>query len=191
MRILFLTAQVPYPPQAGGALRTFGLIDGLHRAGHHIDLMTFAEAGQPDPSSTPLAELCDQRVTAAMPRRTMQSRLRDLLLTGQSDMSRRVYSAEFVSALKTQLTQVVYDLVHIESLEMATYLPTIREIRPKLSTIYDSFNAEYDLQRLIFEIDRGTPSRWVGALYSLIQWRRLIGFERFVCRQGGRVIAVS
>ncbi len=191
MRILFLTAQVPYPPQAGGALRTFGLIDGLHRVGHHIDIMTFAEAGQPDPSSTPLAELCDQIITAELPLRTMQARLRDLLLTGQSDMSPRVYSAEFVTLLLTQLSQAKYDLVHIESLEMATYLPTIRKVQPTLPTIYDSFNAEYDLQRLIFEIDRGTPSRWVGALYSLIQWRRLISFERSVCQKVNRVIAVS
>src|SRR5450631_4267313 len=80
MRILFLTGQVPYPPHAGGAMRTYGLLDGLHHAGHHIDLLTFTEADQPDPGTTPLAELCEQIITAPAPRRSVGARLRDVLL---------------------------------------------------------------------------------------------------------------
>src|SRR5450432_310829 len=87
MRILFLTGQLPYPPHAGGAMRTFGLLDGLHHAGHSIDLLTFTEADQPDPGTTPLAELCELIVTVPAPRRTTSARLRDLLFTAQADMA--------------------------------------------------------------------------------------------------------
>src|SRR5258705_5793624 len=191
MRILFLTGQVPYPPQAGGALRTYGLLDGLHRAGHTLDILTFCEPGQAEPGSTPLAVLCNQIHTVPAPRRTITTRLRDLFLSNNADMARRFYSPEFAAALKTLLANGNYDLVQIESLEMATYLPIIQAQRPAVRTIYDSFNADFDLQRLIFDIDRRNPARLPGALYSLIQWRRLTRFERYVCQQVDRVIAVS
>src|SRR5258708_2045900 len=126
MRILFLTGQVPYPPHAGGAMRTFGLLDGLRHAGHHLDLLTFTEADQPDPGTTPLAELCDQIVTVPAPRRSIGARLRDLLFTRHADMERRFYAPEYATALKTQLASQPYDLIHIESLEMAAYLPVLR-----------------------------------------------------------------
>ena len=201
MRILFLTGQVPYPPHAGGALRTFGLLDGLRRAGHTLDLLTFVDAEassdgttQPPPA---LAELCDQIVSVPAPHRSITDRLRDLLLTGEADMSQRFYSSRFAAVLKTHLMQQHYDLVQIESLEMASYLPTIQAScadsvgQRGVRIIYDSFNAEFDLQRLIFEIDRKNPSRLPAALYSLIQWRRLTRFERSVCQQVDHVIAVS
>src|SRR5689334_8522974 len=191
MRLLFLSGQVPYPPHAGGALRTYGLLDMLNRAGHTVDLMTLTEPGQPDPSSTPLAQMCRKIITVPAPHRSIPTRLRDLLLSRRADMERRVYSSQFVSALKTQLAYEEYDLIQLESLETAAYLPTIKARRPAMPVIYDSFNAEYDLQRFIFEIDRKKLSRLVGAVYSFIQWRRLIRFERSVCQQVDRVIAVS
>jgi glycosyltransferase involved in cell wall biosynthesis len=191
MRLLFLTGQVPYPPHAGGALRTYGLLDGLHQAGFTIDLLTFIEPGQSDPASTPLATLCGEMVALPAPRRSLADRLRDLMLTPYADMARRFYSPQFEAALKNQLMRVDYDLVQIESLEMAAYLPTIRAVRPAVRVIYDSFNAEFDLQRLMYEIDRRVPARLPGAAYSLIQWQRLTRFERKVCQQVDRVIAVS
>src|SRR5258708_17754697 len=191
MRILFLTGQVPYPPHAGGAMRTFGLLDGLHRAGHSIDLLTFTEPERPDPGTTPLAEACEQIVTVPAPHRSIGARLRDLVFTSHADMARRFYSPEYVAALKAQLASQPYDLIHIESLEMAAYLPVLRAQHGKFKVIYDSFNAEFDLQRLIFEIDRRRPARLPAALYSLLQWRRLVTFDRHACQQGAHVIAVS
>jgi glycosyltransferase involved in cell wall biosynthesis len=191
MRLLFLTGQVPYPPHAGGALRTYGLIDGLHAAGYTIDLLTFTEPDQPDPAETPLAGLCERMITVPTPRRSTLTRLRELLTTPYADMARRFYAPEFQARLRAQLALAHYDLVQIESLEMATYLPAIRAVRPAVRVIYDSFNAEYDLQRLMYQIDRRTPSRLPAAIYSFIQWQRLTRFERSVCQQVDRVIAVS
>src|SRR5258708_37311903 len=110
-------------------------------------------------------------------------------------MSQRFYSPRFAAALKTQLMLKEYDLVQIESLEMASYLPTIQASRSDAASrrpirvIYDSFNAEFDLQRLIYEIDRRNPSRLPAALYSLVQWRPLTGFELDVCPQVELVVA--
>jgi glycosyltransferase involved in cell wall biosynthesis len=191
MRILFLTGQVPYPPHAGGAMRVFGLLDGLRAHGHTLDLMTFSDNPQIDIKSTPLGQICKDIIALSTPHRTTSTRLKDLILSGRADMERRNYSPQFEAQLKTQLSIQKYDLVHIESLEMAPYITVIKTQQPRLPVIYDSFNAEYDLQRLMFEIDRRDPSKLLVAFYSFIQWQRLAHFEREVCRTVDYVIAVS
>jgi len=43
----------------------------------------------------------------------------------------------------------------------------------------------------VFESDIRVPRRWIGALYSLIQWQKLARYEAWACRQADAVIAVS
>lgn len=192
MRLLFLTPQPPYPPHAGNALRTLGLLEGLHKAGCKIDLITFVEADQPDPASTPAAELCDRIVSITTPKRALRQRLRDLILTGNADMARRFFSDRYADELSQQLlTGGDYDLIQFEGLEMAVYLPVIRSIRPRAKVVYGAANAEFDLQRLIYRTDRRMWRRLPGTIYSLIQWQRLIRFERRVCESVTQVIATS
>ncbi|HEX3051245.1 MAG TPA: glycosyltransferase [Aggregatilineaceae bacterium] len=190
MRILFLTAQLPEPPHAGGALRTSGLMRGVHAAGHEIHLLSFAD----DESTAGLSALnayCAVVEVVPPPHRTITSRLRDIFFTRFADMQRRFYSPAYVEKLTACLTARQFDLIQIESLEMAAYLPLIKQLQPHTPVIYDSFNAEYDLQRTIFESERRNFRRLPGAIYSFIQWRRLSRFERDVCQSVSHVIAVS
>jgi glycosyltransferase involved in cell wall biosynthesis len=191
MRILMLTGQLPFPPHAGGALRTFGLIDGLHRAGHHVDLLSFADSSTMGFAPAPLVERCQLIKMLPAPKRSRRTRLRELLLSTRADMQTRYYSPAYEGALTTLLSAERYDLIQIESLEMAVYLPVIRRCAGGSRAIYDSFNAEYDLQRVIFNTDLSSLRGLPGALYSFIQWRRLRAFERSVCQQVDQVIAVS
>src|SRR5690606_6470231 len=107
------------------------------------------------------------------------------------DMQRRFYSAEYADRLRDLLAAEQYDIIQIESLEMATYLPAIKSAQPTARVIYDSFNAEFDLQRSIYEAERRDLKRLPFAAYSLVQWRRLVRFERQVCKTVDHVIAVS
>ena len=191
MHLLFLTGQLPYPPHAGGALRTFGLIDGLHKCGHEIDLLTFRDPAQAETSIAPLTALCREVISLPTPQRATSTRLRELLLTRKADMQSRFYSADYQDALQRRLLAHRYDVIHIESLEMATYLPTIKQFANGAKIIYDSFNAEYELQHLIYLTDRADLMRLPSAVYSLLQWRRLARFEGEVCASVDHVIAVS
>lgn len=190
MNILLLTSQVPYPPHGGGALRVYGLLDGLHRAGYLPDLLSFAERNV-DPCQTPLKDLCGDIVAVPTPRRRASQRLRDLVFSNHADLARRFESTEFADALTMQLRKKPYQVVQIQSLEMAAYLPLIRSVSPHSQIIYDAYNAEYELQRLIYTVDRRTLARLPLAVYSFMQWQRLIAFERSVCQNADQVIAVS
>ena len=57
--------------------------------------------------------------------------------------------------------------------------------------MFDDHNAEYLLQKRAFLTDVRQPRRWLGAAYSFVQWRKLIAYERRICRMADRVVAVS
>jgi polysaccharide biosynthesis protein PslH len=190
MRILLLTPSLPYPLHQGGAIRNFGIVRGLHDAGHEITLLSFHDDSFP-PASTPLAKLCKTIETVPVPQRTTVTRLRDLVFSGQPDLARRLYSRLFENRLQTLLKTVQFDLVQAEGLEMTAYLASVRQHQPRAKRWYDAHNAEYDLQRTIFQVDREDVSHWPAAVYSYIQSRRIAWFEAQICQQADGVIAVS
>lgn len=190
MRVLILTPSLPYPPHQGASIRNFGIIHGLRHAGHDVTLLSFHENGLAI-DSTPLATLCARVETVPPPSRPPTSRLRDLLLSSQPDLARRLDSPAFRERLQTLLNETRFDLVQFEGLEMAIYLAQAHAAQPEAKLCYDAHNAEYALQSVIFDVDRRTPSRWLAAVYSLVQMRRIAHFEREICQSVDCVIAVS
>ena len=187
MQILILTASLPYPPASGGALRAYGIIQGLHQAGHHITLMAFGD----DTQQTPLHDFCEQIITHPAPNRSKIQRIRDILLTNQADIAQRLYSPSFEALLREHLAQNHYDLIQFEGIEVACYLPIAKDAAPKSKLCFDTFNAEADLQRTIFDIDKRNLSRLPAAIYSYIQSKRIEQYEGNLCRMADVVIAVS
>ncbi len=191
MKLLMLTASLPYPPHQGGALRSYGIINGLYNAGHEITLLSFSNNGGNGQIPKPLADKCCQVITVPAPQRSRSTRLKDLILTRQPDIARRLYDPEFSNALHQLVVETPYDLIQFEGIEVACYLPLIKQLGFKGKICYDAFNAEAALQQVIFEVDRDDPSRLPHALYSLIQSQRIFYFERDICQKSDLVIAVS
>ncbi|HFB52084.1 MAG TPA: glycosyltransferase, partial [Anaerolineae bacterium] len=189
MNILFLTPQRPYPTFQGTTIRNFNLIAELAKR-HTIHLLTFLEPDQPA-NHGDLSDLCTTIETLPVPRRTTATRLRQMLTTRRPDMSWRLWSPEFAVRLETFLGAHPVDVVHIEGIEMAPYLPTVRKIAPDAKIIYDDHNAEWLLQWRNFTTDVKNPRRWIAAAYSLVQTVRLRRYERWVCRAADGVVAVS
>lgn len=190
MRLLMLTPSLPYPPHQGGALRNYGLLRSLSTAGHVITLLSFHD-GSPPVESTPLADLCESVHTVPPPVRTNAQRLFDLITSNAPDLARRLHSSAFSASLAALLAAETFDLVQFEGLEMAAWLPQVCAAQPQARLCYDAHNAEYALQRAIYRVDRRTLRRWPLAAYSLIQWRRILTFERAVCQRAHCVLAVS
>ena len=190
MRILFLTSEFPYPPFAGAPLRNFGLIEGVARQ-HEVWLLSFSSSLLRESASTPLHQVCRTVQIVPGPQRGLAERLRDLALSGQADLARRYVAPGFEAALRAWLTEQRFDAVQIENLEMAIYLPLIRELQPEARIVYDAHNAEYALQQRIYEAERRSVTHLPGALYSRIQADRVRAFERGVCAAVDAVVAVS
>ncbi|MEA3407085.1 MAG: glycosyltransferase [Chloroflexota bacterium] len=190
--ILFLTPQLPYPPEQGTAIRNYNLI--RHVASRYdVAVLTFVHADREGVDLAPLEEICCYLSSVPAPARSLGARLCTLLTTRDPDMAHRLRSATFTSALQEVLAEASPDLVQVEGIELAPYIPMMRrwlgERCPPI--VFDDHNAEYVLQRRALESDLPHPRRWQVALYSFVQWRRLLRYERAVCRWADGVVVVS
>lgn len=186
MNLLFLTPQLPHPPQQGTAIRNWGLIKSL-AARHTVSLLTFAQDAEP--ISGQLRAACKRIETVPPPRRSLAARLRDLSFSALPDLAHRLASPQFALRLSALAASESFDAIFVEGLELALFTLTLSSEQTKI--IYDAHNAETVLQRRAFRTDRRSPRRWPAALYSLVQSRRLARFEREACRRADAVLCVS
>lgn len=190
MNILLLTASLPFPTTSGGALRAYSLIRAITRLGHRVHLLAFDEGGARW-QDTPLEGLCASVRTVVPPHRTLNERLKTLFLSIHADVARRLASEAMATTLRDLLAKEQFDLIQAEGIEMAWLLPLAKKLQPSAKLSFDTFNAEYKLQRVIASIDAQEPLRWPMAFYSWIQSGRIARFEREIGQLSDLLIAVS
>ncbi len=185
-----LTPQVPFPPRQGTALRNWGLLRGL-AADHEISLLSFAAPDQPKTPPEEITTRLERVAIVPQPTRTTGQRLRQLLTSPRPDLALRLQDEAFAAQLDGWLDAFAFDWVLVEGLELAPYLDRVwaRPTPPRVA--FDDHNCEYLLQKRAFLADRPHPRRWIGAAYSLVQWRRLRRYEAEICRRADLVVAVS
>ncbi len=174
MRILLLAPYPAYPPRGGGALRIYHLARGL-AARHELSILSFAPDTAAVAAMAPLRAYGRLISVIGPPPRTMARRIRDTALARLPDMALRNRSHAYTEALTRLLASESFDLIQAESIEMADYALLARGLGAQL--VLDQFNAEYLLQQraALSDLRRGA---FAGALYSLIQWRKLARYER-------------
>jgi sugar transferase (PEP-CTERM/EpsH1 system associated) len=196
-KLLFLTPQLPYPPNKGTAIRNFNLIKNLGED-YDISLLSFVDVkalnGELTQGLRVLGEMCSKVQTVPQAHRNPFVRLLKTVFTFSPDLSFRLYSDVFVEQLVKTLNTETFDAIQIEGLEMASLWAKAREkadLKKRPTLILDEHNAEYVLQRRAFEIERLVPGHWIRAFYSLLQWAKLKAYEGRICRQMDGIITVS
>ena len=213
MRILFVTPQQPFPPHQGTTIRNYNLIAALSQH-HTIDLLTFTPTGLPPSSENPLYQYCRRIGVVTQPNRSPALRILDTIRSPLPDMALRLESSAMRALVQEWIAQAVaepaaaqrakqdhsgdasgYDIVQVEGIEVAQYglqavnHPAWGGHKPAL--VFDNHNCEYLLQKRNALTDLRTPQRWPAAFYSLIQWRKLVRYERALCQAADAVTAVS
>lgn len=189
MKLLFLTPQLPYPPHQGTTIRNFNIIKHLAPR-HEITLLSF---GTPEElqNTEPLRALCRRIEIAPYPTRTLAQRALTTLFSPLPDMALRLKSDEMHALVAAVLRDGQFDVVQIEGIEMARYIPDLSLATRHPPLVFDEHNAEYTLQRTAFESDTRSITRWHAALYSLIQWKKLERYERATCQRADHITACS
>ena len=196
LKVLLLTPQTPYPPDQGAPIRNYSFVRYLgQNPAYELSLLSFARPGE-DPANTParaeLAKYCRQVELVPHPAaRSKAARLRDSLFSPLPDLAKRLASPEFEAALAKLLQAETFDVIQCEGLEMAPFVLACRS-RLTARLVLDEHNAEYLLQRRIFEQDwQSGWKRRPAALYSRLQAVRLEKYERMALEKFERAIAVS
>jgi polysaccharide biosynthesis protein PslH len=190
MQILLLTPQLPYPLDQGTAIRNFAILQHL-AASHAVDLVTFAPSPHDPAMEGPLSSLCRTIRTTPQPNRTLSQRLRNTVASPLPDMALRLEAPAMHYLINSLLANNQYDLVQIEGIEMAQYGLKALKIPAQPKIIFDDHNCEFLLQKRNALNDFNYPSRWVAALYSVVQWRKLWYYERSICQCVHATVAVS
>ncbi len=194
MKILALSAQLPFPPHSGKAMRDYHLLTGLARR-HSLYLLGMGRSPEETAAAAPLAKELPFH-SALLPAHRLPRRLLALLFSGRPDLSWRTDSPAFRRLLAARLAEDPPEVLLVEGLEMAAYGLWARRWqaragRPVPRLVLDEHNAEYLLQRRAWEIARREGRSLPAALYSWVQARRLARFERHACQQADAVLAVS
>ena len=193
-RLLFLCHTMPYPPDGGIWIRTYHVLRMLSQA-FDVTALCFeraASAGadlaqQTTAAREGLGPLVSSVEVFPIPQR--HNRIRFAYDHARSLLFRRVYtnyvyeSRAFQHRLDQLLDATQFDLVHIDSLDLARYLPRLRNI--PVACVHIDF--ESSLLRRRAEVEESTPRR----AYFLYQAARMEEVERHWCTRVAMNVAVS
>lgn len=192
-KLLFLCQTLPYPPDGGVWIRTYHVLQLLSRA-FDITALCFERAGSSDHrvnwdravGGDALGRFANVEVFA-LPQK--HSRLRFVWDHVRSAASRRVYTTYLYDseAFRRRLTDLVrskaFDLVHLDSLDLAAYLPACGDI--PVVCVHHDIESTLLQRRAALE-----PNRWRGA-YLQFQAGLMDKVERSWCGRIALNVTVS
>jgi len=161
MKVLQLSNKIPYPEKDGGALAINAITEGLLKAGsevtmlamntkkHFIDIASIPEKFRNDRHLIAVDIDTSIKPLAALP----------ALLTGKSYNLSRFQSEDFSKKLAEILQKQNFDVIHLEGLYLAPYLPLIRQYS-KAPVILRAHNIEWQIWQKLAAKERGMIKKW-------------------------------
>jgi polysaccharide biosynthesis protein PslH len=185
MRILVLAQILPYPPDSGPKVKTYGSVRAL-AAAHDVTVLAFSRSESDDEHARQLAAQCGCTVHTVPLRR---GRRRDLLaagyalLTGQSFILARDRRRGMHRMVHRLLHDRPFDVIHVDQLNMAQYVPR----RFGGQVIFDAHNAVWTITDRMAAHERSAPRR----IALRLEARRIRRAERRICEQADIVLTTT
>ena len=144
MRILFLTARLPYPPNRGDRRRTFNFIKTLSRS-HSVHLLSFIQGDEEKNSVSLASEYCEKVVTVNLSKVKSYSNL--LVNFFSPDPFQVAYYShpDMILKLNELINTHAYDLIHTQLIRMAAYtrhlksVPTVLDLTDSMALYFRRF----------------------------------------------------
>jgi glycosyltransferase involved in cell wall biosynthesis len=182
VRVLFLTPLFPYPPESGGAIKTWTLLEFL-RDRCQLDVFCFQRAELTSEQRAYAETFPGSLLTLTLDR---QRDARNLLRSYAAGVPLSVYrnaSQQMIEFIGRQLAVTKYDAIFVDHWLMAQYLPAeFAGLR-----LLHLHNAESVVWRRQVPFERIPWRRWLLRLEAL----RVRRYERSLLGRFDRVFAVS
>ncbi len=161
MKVLQLCSKPPYPPVDGGTLAMNSITQGLLAAGCEVRVLAMCSEKHP---------VLEDRIPDDYRRATrfeavfVDLRLHPLdagvaMLCGDSYHVRRFESKAFAARLAQVLQEETFDIVHVESIFLAPYVPVIRR-HSNAPVILRTHNVENQIWQRMAMSERNCCKRW-------------------------------
>lgn len=187
MKVLVLDEWIPYPLISGKRLRSYHLLSRAAR-GHEITYLCFSDPNSDEPARGHMESLGVRMVT--LPRKdpfTPAHRLYALaaanLPSSRPLVMRKHFRRDYLSKLRELVAAQKFDVLHCEWTHYGAYARLVAGLPRFLS----SHNIEAMPWERLYRHERNPVKR--AALY--VEWRKMVAFEREVCRSFHHVSAVS
>lgn len=174
MKILFLTAHLPYPPLSGGRRREFELISRLSRS-FEIHLSSLTKSWGTDSMYTnDLLQYCTSvNLFEAEPTTNKQQ------YAFYPHQMKKHMSEEASSYISFLLKNESFDVVHIEGYYLLQHVP----IKPEVPILLVEHNIEHllALQRFMVAVTQEEKSYFWSEYIKTLKWERLMWKRATVC----------
>lgn len=188
MRILQLCNRVPYPPKDGGAIAMLSMTRAFYKLGHEVHLLPFnttkhyIKESELPPLFSQIASFQKVDINADVtPWRAFLN-----LFSSESFNISRFRSKAFEQALIHKLQSVDFDIVQIDGLHMALYLPVIRKYS-KAKAVLRAHNVEYVIWQRLADAEPNRIKRW----YINLLAKRLKKFELETLHELDAVVPIT
>lgn len=197
MRVLHLTTEFPWPATSGGSVRTVSQLRVL--------------TSLPEVESVTMLSVAERPVLESE-RRAMESSIPKLrvfppifhpvhlfdfkryvprvvllrALRGVPYLAGKWDSRELRKTLRKHVRDSAADVVYVDHLGMARYLPDIRAARPSARIVLDQHNVESDFFRQFAERQKGPKG-----LVAHVEYRSSLAFEKHALKHVDAVVAIS
>jgi len=141
MKILMITPYLPYPLHSGGQTRSYNLIKHLSKK-HQITLFSFIRTPEENSNIKELSPYCQKVKTFIRGKTWDIKKILFALFTPYPFLIANYYSRQLKEAIRKELAQGNYDLVHIECFYLMPNVPKTR-----LPKILVDQTIEYEVYR--------------------------------------------
>lgn len=186
MKVLQLCNKPPYPTVDGGTMAMHCITEGLLAEGCEVKVLSVCSEKHPAQR--------DRMGEEYLRRCRFESVQIDLslhwldalvcLLCGESYHVKRFISKEFEAKLVEVLRQEEFDVVHLESIFMAPYLPAIRK-HSRARVVLRPHNVEHQIWRRIAQQERHPLKRWylkkLALALRMYELEQLPQFDAVLC----------
>ncbi|MCK4569797.1 MAG: glycosyltransferase [Bacteroidales bacterium] len=166
MKILQIANKVPYPPKDGGSIATFAMTKGFKELGHEVTVLAMSTSKHPVKASDIPQNIRDEIRFILVDVNTRLYPLRaikNLLFSKLPYNAERFVTKEFSEKLEQLLTDEDFDIIQLEGLYLAPYVPLIRK-HSKAFLSMRAHNIEHEIWERTVKQRSGLSKLYTGII---------------------------
>lgn len=188
MNVLLIAHKNPYPPNDGGSMGIYTMIEGLllNKISLDVLMMNPSKIFKPFDQKNAPTQLNDIRVVTIDTRIKPIKALMNLIFSKQSYFVSRFYDKKFEQTLIHLLKNNRYEIIQLESIFSAVYIPVIKKYS-SAKIVLSAHNIEHQIWQRLIQHEKNILKKY----YLQIQIQRLKSFEEKIVQISDGITAVT
>ena len=188
MRILQISNKAPYPPNDGSSIAVYNMAKGFINNGSELHLLTINTKKHYKETKNIPEDFLKQSHYTALYKDTDVTALGALinLFSNQSFFISRFIFKNFENKIIEKLKATTFDIIHLDGLFVAPYIPTIRKYSTAKIVI-----RTHNLEHLIWDRLISNEKNFFKKKYLSLQNKRLKKTELYLLNEADAIVSIT